>query len=43
MELTVAYAIRLKEQAVECEFGDNYEERILQQLIMTVKTEKNIQ
>ena len=38
-ERTVAYAIRLREQPVECEFGDNYEERILEQLIMTVKNE----
>ena len=42
-ERTVAYAIRFKEQAVECEFGDNYEERILEHLIMTVKNEKIIQ
>ena len=42
-ERTVAYATRLREQAVECEFGDNYEERILEQLIITVQNEKTIQ
>ena len=40
---TVEYAIRLKEQAIECEFGNNYEESIFEQLIMTVKNEKTIQ
>ena len=35
-ERTVAYGARLREEAHECEFGDNYEERLLEQLIMTV-------
>ena len=42
-EQTVTYAIGLREQAIECEFGDNSEEIILEQLIMTVKNEKTIQ
>ena len=42
-ERTVAYAARLREEAHECEFGDNYEERLLEQLIMTVGNENLIQ
>ena len=32
-ETTAAYAARLREKAHECEFGENYEERILEHLI----------
>ena len=42
-ERTVAYAARLREEAHNCEFGDNYEERLLEQLIMTVGNENLIQ
>ena len=41
-ERTVAYATRLREQANECEFGDNCEERLLEHLIMTVENQELI-
>ena len=43
LERTFAYAARLREKAKECEFGDNYEERLLEQLIMTVRNDNLIQ
>ena len=42
-ERTVVYAARLREEAQECEFGENYEERLLEQLIMTCRNENLIQ
>ena len=42
-ERTVAYAARLREKAEECEFGGNYEERLLEQLIVTVRNDNLIQ
>ena len=36
-EETVAYATRSREKAIECEFGDNCERRILEHLIMTIE------
>lgn len=35
-ESTVAYAARVREQATDCEFGDNRDRRILEHLIQTV-------
>ena len=42
-ERTVAYAARLREKAEDCKFGDNYEERLLEQLIVTVRNDNLIQ
>ena len=42
-ERTVAYAAQLIEKAQECEFGDSYEEGLLEQLIMTVRNDNLIQ
>ena len=36
-ETTVAYATRLREKAHDCNFGSNYDERILEQLIQTIE------
>ena len=42
-ETTVAYATRLRQEAYECDFGDNTEERILEHLIQTIENELLIQ
>ena len=42
-EWTDAYIAWLREKAQECEFGDNYKERLLEQLIMTVRNDNLIQ
>ena len=34
-ETTISFATRLRENALKCELGDNLEERILEQLILT--------
>ena len=36
-ETTIEYAMRLKEQAECCEFGENREDKILEQLIQTIE------
>lgn len=42
-ETTLAYAARLRERAMECEFGDNLDERILEHLIQTSESRSLIQ
>lgn len=41
-ETITVYAMRLKEQAESCEFGDNREDRILEQLIQTIEDSEMI-
>ena len=38
-EATVTYATRLREKAIECEFGDTQDERILEHLIQTIENQ----
>ena len=42
-EATVTYATRLREKAIECEFGDTQDERILEHLIQTIENQHLIQ
>ena len=42
-ETTSAYAARLREKAKECEFGDTYDERILEHIIQTIDNKKLIE
>ena len=35
-ETTDAYAVRLREKAKECEFGDTFDEGVLEHIIHTV-------
>ena len=42
-ETTVAYATRLREKAHDCNFGSNYDERILEHLIQTIENSILIQ
>ena len=42
-ETTVAYATRLREKAHDCNFGSNYDERILEHLIKTIENSVLIQ
>ena len=42
-ESTVAYAARVRQQANECEFGDQHDERILEHVIQTIDNEPLIQ
>ena len=39
----MAYTARLRERAAGCEFGDNYEERILEHLIQTISDARLVQ
>ena len=39
-ERTAAYVTRLREKASDCEFGDNFDERILEHLIITMTNER---
>ena len=41
-ETITEYAMRLKEQAEPCDFGDNREDRILEQLIQTIEDREMI-
>ena len=42
-EATVTYATRLREKAIECEFGDTQDEIILEHLIQTIENQHLIQ
>ena len=42
-ETTSAYAARLREKAKECEFGDTFDERILEHIIQTIDNKKLIE
>ena len=42
-ETTVAYATRIREKAIDCNFGSNYDERILEHLIQTIENSTLIQ
>ena len=42
-EATFTYATRLREKAIECEFGDTQDERILEHLIQTIENQHLIQ
>ena len=42
-ETTVAYTTRLREKAHDCNFGSNYDERILEHLIQTIENSVLIQ
>ena len=42
-ETTISFATRLRENAFECEFGDNLEERILEHLIFTSQNDHLVQ
>ena len=42
-ETTVAYAIRLREKAHDCDFKSNHDERILEHLIQTIENQTLIQ
>ena len=42
-ETTISFATRLRENALECEFGDNLEERILENLILTSNNDYLVQ
>ena len=42
-ESTISFATRLRENAHECEFGDNLEERILEHLILTSDNDHLVQ
>ena len=42
-ETTVAYATRLRENVHDCNFGSNYDERILELLIQTTENSALIQ
>ena len=41
-ETITDYAMRPNEQAESCEFGDNREDRILEQLVQTIKDSEMI-
>ena len=42
-ETTTAYAARLRGKAKECEFGDTFDERILEHIIQTIDNKKLIE
>ena len=42
-ETISAYAARLREKAKECEFGDTFDERILEHIIQTIDNKKLIE
>ena len=42
-ESTITFATRLRENVLECEFGDNLEERILEHLILTSNNDHLVQ
>ncbi|XP_038054673.1 uncharacterized protein LOC119726895 [Patiria miniata] len=42
-ETTMAYAARLREKAIQCEFGDTRDDRILEHLIQTITSKSLIQ
>ena len=42
-EATVSYAARLREKAYECEFGNTFDDRILEHLIQTIENQQLIQ
>ena len=42
-ETISAYAARLREKAKECEFGDKFDERILEHIIQTIDNKKLIE
>ena len=41
-ETITEYVMRLKEEAESCEFGDNSEDRIIEQLIQTIENSEMI-
>ena len=42
-EATVSYAARLREKVYECEFGNTFDDRILEHLIQTIENQQLIQ
>ena len=42
-EATIAYAARLRERAYDCDFGDTFDDRILEHLIQTIENKHLIQ
>ena len=42
-EATIAYAARLREKAYNCEFGDTFDDRILEHMIQTIENQHLIQ